>query len=267
MTEVRRFVRFLDADGRLRIGELHGDEVAPLVGDLFGETRAAGAAVPLASVRLLAPVVPSKVIGIGTNYRAHALEMGKPVPPVPKIFLKPSTSVIGHGDAIPLPPGAQRVDHEAELGVVVGRTLCRATPSEAMRGVLGYTVVNDVTARDFQRADGVFARAKGFDGFCPLGPAIAVGLDPSDLAVRARVCGVTRQDGRTSDLIFDVPTLLAFVSGVMTLCPGDVIATGTPSGVGPLVAGDVVEVEVEGVGVLRNPVVDREDRKGGAAGA
>lgn len=265
MTEARRLVRFLDEKGRLRLGLLEGDRVQPLVGDLFAETRADGPALDLARLRLLAPVLPSKVVGVGSNYRAHALEMGKPVPAVPKIFLKPSTSVIGPGDPIRVPPGTERVDHEAELGVVIGRALSCATPAEAMRGVLGYTCLNDVTARDFQRADGVFARAKGFDSFCPIGPCVVTGLDPSDLAVRARVGGQLRQDGRTSDMVFDVPALLAFISSVMTLLPGDVIATGTPSGVGPLVAGDVVEIEVEGIGALTNPVEDRADRRGSGA--
>jgi 2-keto-4-pentenoate hydratase/2-oxohepta-3-ene-1,7-dioic acid hydratase in catechol pathway len=260
MSGVRRLVRMIDGKGRLRLGELEGDRVTPLVGDLFGEQRADGAALPLASVRLLAPVVPSKVVGVGSNYRAHALEMGRPLPPVPKLFLKPSTAVIGPEEPIEIPPGTERVDHEGELGVVIGRTLRRASPREAMAGVLGYTAVNDVTARDLQKADGVFARAKGFDSFCPLGPCVAIGLDPGDLAVRARVDGALRQDGRSSDLIFDVPTLLSFISTIMTLLPGDVIATGTPSGVGPLVAGNRVEIEVEGVGTLGNPVVDRGDR-------
>ena len=263
---LRHLMRFLDAAGRLRLGErLDDDSVQPLIGDLFGQTWPDGAPMPLAGLRVLAPVIPGKVIGVGSNYRAHALEMGKPLPEVPKIFLKPSTSVVGPGEPIRLPPRSTRVDHEAELGVVIGRTMSCVPASRALSYVLGYTAVNDVTARDFQKVDGVFARAKGFDSFCPLGPVITTGLeesglDPSDLAVRARVNGELRQDGRTSDMIFDVPTLLAFISEIMTLQPGDVIATGTPSGVGPLLAGDVVEVEVEGVGVLRNPVVDRADR-------
>lgn len=260
---VRSLIRFLDGAGRLRLGALAGErEVQPLMGDLFGETRPDGALLPLEGLRLLAPVVPSKVVGVGSNYRAHAAEMGKPVPEVPKIFLKPSTSVIGPGEPIRIPPRTTRVDHEAELGVVIGRTMSGVSAERALDYVLGYTAVNDVTARDFQRADGVFARAKGFDSFCPIGPVIAVGLDPSDLAVRGWVNGELRQDGRTSDMAFDVPTLLAFISEIMTLHPGDVIATGTPSGVGPLVAGDVVEIEVEGVGRLRNPVEDRADRLG-----
>ena len=178
-----------------------------------------------------------------------------------KIFLKPSTAIVGPNEPILLPPGAERVDHEVELGVVIGRRASRVSRAEALDCVAGYTVVNDVTARDFQRADGVFARAKGFDSFCPVGPCLVTGLDPRDLGVWARVNGEVRQSGRTSDLIFDVATLIEFVSGVMTLLPGDLIATGTPEGVGPLAHGDLVEVEVEGIGVLRNPVFDREDRR------
>ena len=255
-----RLGRALDAQGRLRLVEVGETEVQPLVGDLFGERRPDGKPLARSSVRLLAPLVPSKVVGVGSNYRAHAVEMGRPVPEVPKIFLKPSTAVVGPEDPIEIPPGTQRVDHEAELGVVVGRTMCRVPASEALKYVLGYTAVNDVTARDLQKLDGVFTRAKGFDSFCPLGPLINTDLDPSDLRVVGRVNGVVRQDGRTSDMVFDVPTLLSFISNIMTLLPGDVISTGTPAGVGPLVAGDRVEIEVEGIGVLGNPVVLRADR-------
>jgi 2-keto-4-pentenoate hydratase/2-oxohepta-3-ene-1,7-dioic acid hydratase in catechol pathway len=205
-------------------------------------------------------VTPSKVIGIGTNYRAHAVEMGRSIPPVPKVFLMPSTAVVGPGQPIEVPPKTQRVDHEAELAVVIGRRATRVSRDEALEHVFGYTACNDVTARDFQKQDGVFARAKGFDSFCPIGPWLVTGLDPSDLRVQGMVDGVLRQDGRTSDLIFDVPRLVSFVSHVMTLLPGDVISTGTPSGVGPLVAGDCVRVVVEGVGMLENPVINRVDR-------
>jgi 2-keto-4-pentenoate hydratase/2-oxohepta-3-ene-1,7-dioic acid hydratase in catechol pathway len=210
--------------------------------------------------RLLAPVAPSKIVGIASNYRDHAKEMGKPVPEEPKIFLKPSTALIGPDERIEIPPRTTRVDHEAELGVVIGRRCHRIRPEEALERVFGYTCVNDVTARDFQKADGVFARAKGFDTFCPTGPAVVTGIDPRDLAVRCRVDGVVRQDGRTSDMVFDVPTLIAYVSSIMTLEPGDLIATGTPAGVGPLSAGQRVEIEVEGIGVLTNIVADRDDR-------
>jgi len=203
---------------------------------------------------------PTKIIGIGSNYRRHIEEMGRPIPSVPKVFLKPPSSLIGPGDAIELPPGTGRVDHEAELGVVIGRRMSRVRAAEALDFVQGFTAVNDVTARDFQKADGVFARAKGFDTFCPVGPRVVAGLDPSDLRVRCWVDGEIRQDGRTSDMIFDVPTLLSFVSHIMVLEPGDLLTTGTPMGVGPLLAGQMVSVEVEGVGRFDNPVIDRPDR-------
>ena len=196
----------------------------------------------------------SKIIGIGSNYRRHAEEMNKPIPAVPKIFLVAPSALIGPGDAIEIPPGTDRVDHEAELGVVIGRRAKCVSVGDALGYVRGYTCVNDVTARDLQRADKVFGRAKGFDTFCPAGPRIVGDLDPADLRVTCRVDGELRQDGRTSDMVFDVPTLVSFISHVMTLFPGDLICTGTPSGVGPLSPGQVVEVEVEGIGVLSNPV-------------
>ena len=203
---------------------------------------------------------PSKIVGIGSNYRRHIEEMGRPVPTVPKVFLKPPSAVIGDGDAIQIPPGTDRVDHEAELGIVIGRRMTRVSAADALGFVGGYTAVNDVTARDFQRLDGVFSRAKGFDTFCPVGPRVVTSLDPSDLRIRCFVDGKLRQDGRTSDMIFDVPTILSFVSHIMTLEPGDLVATGTPMGVGPIVPGQTVVVDVEGAGELRNPVVARSDR-------
>jgi len=208
-------------------------------------------------------VQPTKIVGIGSNYRAHIEEMGRAIPKVPKVFLKPTSALIGPGEPIRLPPGTERVDHEAELGVVIGRKMTRISATDALDYVAGYTCVNDVTARDFQRMDGVFARAKGFDTFCPVGPVLATDIDPNDLRVRAWVDGELRQDGRTSDMIFDVPRLLEFVSSIMTLFPGDILSTGTPSGVGPLTDGQTVVVEVEGIGRLENPVVDREDRRAG----
>ena len=203
---------------------------------------------------------PSKIIGIGSNYRRHIEEMGRSVPSQPKIFLMPPSALIGHGDAIQIPPGTERVDHEAELGVIVGRMMQRASRDEAMSYIDGYTAVNDVTARDFQRADGVFARAKGFDTFCPVGPRVVKDIDPFNTRIRCFVDGTLRQDGNTSDMVFDIPTILSFVSHVMTLLPGDLIATGTPMGVGPLRPGQVVSVDIEGIGVLENPVVARMDR-------
>jgi 2-keto-4-pentenoate hydratase/2-oxohepta-3-ene-1,7-dioic acid hydratase in catechol pathway len=200
---------------------------------------------------------PSKIIGIGQNYRAHAAEMGKGIPEEPLMFLKPPTAVIADGTPIERPAGYERVDYEGELGVVIGKRAHRVTRENALDHVKGYVCVNDVTVRDLQKKDGQWTRAKGFDTFCPMGPKIASGLDPSNLRITTRVNGVVKQDSSTADLIFDVPTLVAFCSQHMTLEEGDVISTGTPSGVGPLVPGDVVEVEIEGIGVLRNPVIAR----------
>lgn len=213
----------------------------------------------LADVRLLAPVLPrSKVVGIGRNYAAHAAEMGGEVPAEPLMFLKPNTSVVGPGDAIRYPRQTEELHFEGELAVVIGR-ICRDVPVERATDVIfGYTIGNDVTARDLQRRDGQFTRAKGFDTFCPLGPWIETELDPQDFAdgrrVQTHLDGDVRQDGSTRDLIFDVPTLVAHVTGVMTLLPGDVILTGTPEGVGPMQVGQEVEVSIEGLGSLTNPV-------------
>ncbi len=203
---------------------------------------------------VLVPCVPSKIIGIGSNYRSHALEMGKPIPSVPKIFLKPTTSLLAPNGVIRLPHNSERVDFEAEVGVVIGREARSVSIADSMDYVLGFTVVNDVTCRDHQREDGVFGRAKGHDTHCPMGPSIVSGLDHSDIDIRCEVNGELRQEGNTSDLIFNIPQLISFVSGVMTLLPGDVIATGTPSGVGPLKSGDIVEIFVNGLGVLSNSV-------------
>lgn len=244
----------LRAGDRIATGVVEGDGVRLLRGTFFEDPVPTGEELPLEAVRLLAPVIPSKVVCVGRNYANHAAELGNEIPPEPLLFLKPSTSVIGPGDPIPLPGVSERVDHEAELAVVIGR-LCRAVPEEeAGRFVLGYTCGNDVTARDLQERDGQWTRAKGFDGFCPLGPWVETELDPSDVEVLCRVDGEVRQSGRTADLAFPPGFLVSYVSQVMTLLPGDVIMTGTPSGVGPLHAGEEVEVEVEGVGVLRNVV-------------
>lgn len=213
---------------------------------------------PIHTGRLLAPVLPGKVVCIGRNYRAHAEELGNTVPARPLIFLKPPSAVIGPGEPILLPPDSERVEHEGELGVVIGRRARHLDPADALDAVFGFTCVNDVTARDLQRADKQFARGKGFDTFCPIGPWIETELDPRDVRVTCRVGDALRQDGRTALMVFDVPTLLATISRVMTLEPGDVIATGTPAGVGPLTAGDDVTVEIEGIGALTNPV--RADR-------
>jgi 2-keto-4-pentenoate hydratase/2-oxohepta-3-ene-1,7-dioic acid hydratase in catechol pathway len=202
-------------------------------------------------------LVPSKIIGIGTNYRAHAEEMGKPVPEEPVMFMKPRSALIPDGGQIERPAGYARVDYEGELGVVIGQRARRISREQALDVVMGFTCVNDVTVRDLQKRDGQWTRAKGFDTFCPLGPRIVAGLDPSRLRITTRVNGQVRQDSSTSDLIFDVPALIAFASHHMTLEPGDVISTGTPSGVGNLEVGDRVEVEIEGIGVLTSSVIAR----------
>jgi 2-keto-4-pentenoate hydratase/2-oxohepta-3-ene-1,7-dioic acid hydratase in catechol pathway len=214
---------------------------------------------PLADVRLLAPVLPrSKVVGIGRNYAAHAAEMGSDVPSEPLMFIKPNTSVVGPGDPVFYPRQSSEVHYEGELAVVIGR-ICRDVPVERAADVIwGYTVGNDVTARDLQRSDVQFTRAKGFDSFCPLGPWIETELDVGDVRVQTFLNGDPKQDGRTSDLIFDVPTLVAHVSSVMTLLPGDVILTGTPEGVGPMQVGDEVEVSISGIGNLTNQVKQRD---------
>jgi 2-keto-4-pentenoate hydratase/2-oxohepta-3-ene-1,7-dioic acid hydratase in catechol pathway len=200
---------------------------------------------------------PSKIIGIGVNYRAHAGEMGKGLPEEPLMFMKPRSALLPDGAAIERPAGFERVDYEGELGVVIGQRARRVSRDAALDFVLGFTCINDVTVRDLQKKDIQWTRAKGFDTFCPLGPRIVAGLDPANLRITTRVNGHVRQDSSTADLIFDGPALIAFVSAHMTLEVGDVISTGTPSGVGNLVPGDVVEVEIEGIGSLRNPVIAR----------
>ena len=202
-------------------------------------------------------LVPSKIIGIGVNYRAHAVEMGKRPPEEPVMFLKPPSAMIPHGGQIRRPAGFAQVHHEAELGVVIGTRCSRVSRERALEVVMGYTCVNDVTVRELQAKDGQWARAKGFDTFCPVGPQIVGGLDPSNLRIQCRVNGTTRQDSTTADMIFDVPALIAFCSEYFTLEPGDIISTGTPSGVANLDVGDVCEIEIEGIGVLRNEVVAR----------
>ena len=229
-------------------------DISELAGHPFGPVDLTGRVFPLRDVRLLAPVLPSKIVAVGRNYADHVAEMGNTIPPEPMIFLKPSTSIVGPGDAIRLPASSEQVEHEAELAVVVGR-LCKDVPVErALEVVLGYTCANDVSARDFQRSDGQWGRAKGFDTFCPLGPWISTGIDPADLGIMCAVGDDVRQRSTTAALLRDVATLVSWISHVMTLLPGDVILTGTPAGVGPLAAGDVVQVSIDGIGTLENPV-------------
>ena len=216
--------------------------------------------LPLDSVRLLAPVTPGKIVCIGRNYREHAKELDHAVPTEPLIFLKPPSAVLAPGDSILRPASlSQRVDHEGELGVVIGKRCRQLSESDDVREfILGYTCVNDVTARDLQNKDGQWSRAKGFDTFCPIGPVVVSDLDPwAGMRVQTLVNGGLRQNGTTADFIFPLDVVMRYISQVMTLEPGDVIATGTPAGVGPLQAGDIVDVSVEGVGTLRNPVADR----------
>ncbi len=234
-----------------------------IVGDpLFAPIQRTGERLPLDdAVRLLAPVIPrSKVVGVGRNYADHAAEMGGDVPAEPLVFLKPNTTVIGPGDPIALPAQSAEVHYEGELAVVIGR-LCRDVPIERVAEVVvGYTCANDVTARDLQRRDGQWWRAKGFDTFCPLGPYLVIGLDldqAGDLALTTRRDGEVVQSARTSQMVHGIAELVAFISSAMTLLPGDVILTGTPAGVGPISAGQRVEVEIEGIGVLSNPAVTR----------
>jgi 2-keto-4-pentenoate hydratase/2-oxohepta-3-ene-1,7-dioic acid hydratase in catechol pathway len=233
-----------------------GERLRVVAGDPWTGTSDTEETLVAGAARLLAPVAPSKIVAIGLNYKDHAAERGKPLPKEPLIFLKPPSAVIGPGEAIRLPSGAGRVDHEAEMGIVIGKAAKNvATPSAGLAHVLGAVCVNDVTARELQDRDVQFTRAKGFDGFCPIGPCLATGLDLGALNVVGRVNGEVRQKSNTRELIFPAGELVCFVSRVMTLLPGDMITTGTPSGIGPLRAGDVVEIEVEGVGVLSNPVL------------
>lgn len=245
-------------EGRVRYGVVEGSEVLELPGHPFAragaELTTTGVAHDLDDVRLLAPVIPTKVVGISSNYGDHAAEMGWAPSAEPLMFLKPTTALIGMDDPIVLPPESSEVHFEAELAVVIGR-MCRRVPAaEAESVILGYTCANDVTARDLQRSDGQWSRAKGFDTFCPLGPWIDTGLDPADVTVECEVNGATTQRAATTAMIHGVPELVQVVSAVMTLLPGDVILTGTPAGVGPLVSGDEVAVTVSGLGTLVNPV-------------
>jgi 2-keto-4-pentenoate hydratase/2-oxohepta-3-ene-1,7-dioic acid hydratase in catechol pathway len=248
-----RLLRFRYGD-RIATGAMEpgADDVRALKGTFFEDPLPTGEVVPLDDVHLLAPVLPSKLVCVGKNYAAHAAEFGMDVPEEPLLFLKPSTAVIGPNDPIRLLPISRRVDYEGELAVVIGRIARDVKAEDAFKYILGYTCANDVTLRDLQKTDDQWARAKGFDGSCPIGPWIETELDPTDAVVRTRVNAEIRQQASTADMVFGVATLLEYVTTFMTLLPGDALLTGTPEGVGALADGDVVEVEVEGVGVLRN---------------
>jgi 2-keto-4-pentenoate hydratase/2-oxohepta-3-ene-1,7-dioic acid hydratase in catechol pathway len=255
-----RFIRYQLDDEPAQYGWVIGGRVGPLDGSPFGEFQRAEAETSLSEVRLLSPVNPSKIICVGRNFAAHAKEHDAEVPEVPLLFLKPPSSVIGHGDTILLPPQSQNVQHEAELVVVIGKR-GRWIPTEDTRQyILGYTIGNDVTARDLQRRDGQWTRSKGFDTFCPIGPWIETEFDSADAMITCHVNGEMRQMGSTRDMVFRVRQLIAFASSIMTLEPGDLLMTGTPAGVAPLAAGDEVEISIEGIGVLRNKVAAEPPR-------
>jgi 2-keto-4-pentenoate hydratase/2-oxohepta-3-ene-1,7-dioic acid hydratase in catechol pathway len=250
-----RLVRFRHAD-RIATGAVEpgDDAVRVLRGTYFEDPLPTGEVVPIDDVRLLAPLLPSKLVCVGKNYQAHAEEWGQKVPEEPLLFLKPSTAVIGPHDPIRLIPISPRIDFEGELAVVMGRLAKDVRSEDAYRYILGYSCANDVTLRSLQRSDDQWCRAKGFDGSCPLGPWIETEVDPNDVRVTTRLNGEVRQDASTTDMIFGVATLIEYITSFMTLLPGDAILTGTPAGVGALTDRDVVEVEIEGVGVLSNPV-------------
>lgn len=250
-----RVVRYQTQDGkRPKYGWLLGDKVGEISGNVFGRYRRNEAETPLADVKLLAPSEPSKIICVGRNYVEHAKELGNEVPKVPLVFLKPPSSIINPNDTVLLPPQSTQVEHEGELVVVIGKRGRHITAANAKKHILGYTIGNDVTARDLQRTDDQWTRAKGFDTFCPFGPWIDTEFDPADSVVTCRVNGQMRQMASTRDMVFNIGNLIAYISSVMTLEPGDLIFTGTPAGVGELKNGDEVVVEIEGLGVLRNSV-------------
>jgi len=255
-----RIVRF-ELLGRTGYGILEGEKIEVLWSTPYdgGLKNKVGEIMSLPAVRLLAPCEPTKIVALGLNYRDHAVEFGHPIPAEPLIFLKPATAVIGPDDDIVYPAMSQRVDYEAELAVVIGRTCVGVREDEALDYILGYTCINDVTARDLQQKDGQWTRAKGFDTFAPLGPWIETEIpDPGNLTVEAYLNGERRQHSNTSNLIFRVAAQISFISRIMTLLPGDVIATGTPSGIGPMQPGDVVEIRVEGIGTLQNRIVSKK---------
>jgi 2-keto-4-pentenoate hydratase/2-oxohepta-3-ene-1,7-dioic acid hydratase in catechol pathway len=249
-----QLIRYIDKSENSRYGWITDNKIGPLLGSPFGEFQRLEAEQPVETIQLLSPVLPGKIICVGRNYIAHAREHDAGVPEIPLIFLKPPSSVIGPGETILLPPQSQQVEHEAELAVVIGKRGRWIRSEDAMSHILGYTIGNDVTARDLQRKDGQWTRSKGFDTFCSLGPWIETDFDPSDALITCHVNSEMRQMGSTRDLVFSVRQITVFISSIMTLEPGDVILTGTPSGVSPLSNHDLVEISIEGLGKLANPV-------------
>lgn len=253
-----KIIRFTQKNEDPQYGWILEDHVGLLSAPPFGAYRRLDAVIPLNEVKLLSPVAPSKILAVGRNYPEHAREHEVDIPETPMIFMKPPSAVINPGQAIVLPPQSQQVEHEGELAVVIGRRGRWIRLEDTANHILGYTVANDVTARDLQNRDGQWTRAKGFDTFCPVGPWIETEADPSDLLVTTRVNGEIRQMSSTREMVFGIPQLIVYISSVMTLEPGDLILTGTPAGVSPLHPDDVVEVEIEGIGKLSNPVKAHE---------
>ena len=247
------FLRF-EFQSEPQYGVIDRHQVTPISPHPFGAYEEIDDPVSLADIRILPPVLPGKIVAVGMNYRAHVKEMGREIPDEPVLFMKPPSGVIGSQDPIIYPKISSRVDHEAELAVVMKKKAKSVSEKDALDFVLGYTCINDVTARDLQKKDGQWTRAKGFDSFAPIGPWIVTDLDPGRLPIECLLNGLVKQKGNTQDMIFGVPRLISFISQVMTLEPGDVIATGTPPGIGPMQPGDLVDVRIEGIGVLRNTV-------------
>lgn len=249
-----KLIRFL-SDGEEQFGAVENDVIRIAEGNMFSDFTVGNKTVPLAQVKILPPSKPSKIVAVGLNYREHSEEFGETVPEEPKLFLKPPSAVIAHGEAIVRPPQSERVDYEAELALIIGRRCSKISAADAEQNILGYTCLNDVTARDLQSKDGQWTRAKSFDTFAPIGPWIETETDPNRLDIRLLKNGMVMQSANTSQFIFPVETLVSYISHVMTLLPGDVITTGTPCGVGPVQAGDTVTVSISGIGDLTNPVV------------
>ncbi len=254
-----KIVRFLNKDRKIQYGWIQNDLVGNIEGSPFSDYRRLEPEILLERVKLIAPVIPGKIICVGRNYPEHAKEVGAELPKVPILFLKPASTIIGPGEPIQLPPQSSQVEHEGELAVVIGKK-GRWIPTEYARDhILGYSIANDVTARDLQRRDGQWTRGKGFDTFCPIGPWIETEFNPFDAIISTHVNGQMRQMGSTRDMIFSIYQLITYISSIMTLDPGDTILTGTPAGVGPLMNGDVVKVSIEGIGELLNPVENAKD--------
>ncbi|MGI9861233.1 fumarylacetoacetate hydrolase family protein [Moorella naiadis] len=257
MENIEKLVRFV-VNGKVYYGRLEGENIQVMAGDIFSSPQETGRHYNINQVRLLAPCQPGKAVCVGLNYHSHIAEMAENLPAEPVLFIKPATSVIGPGEDIIYWPMVGRLDYEAELAVVIAREAHNVREEEAGEYIFGYTVANDVTARDLQQKDGQWTRAKGFDTFLPCGPWIVRGIDPAGLRVQSFLNGVPKQDGRTSQLIFSVPYLVSFISHVMTLQPGDLILTGTPEGIGPMQVGDTIEIRVEQIGSLVNRVASPE---------